>query len=245
MKFLNKYSKKIFRVLGIIGVVVSAYFLITGGICLFSNSMSKDSEGYFSTWTVKVKKDSYAIVLGPDGINFGGGLDTSELTTLKVETSNNDPSTPIFIGIVGETDIEAYLNGVDYDEITGLRILPSRAIYQNYPGSVMPGNPRSQTFWFESAYGSGIQSLIWNPEPDRHYLVIMNEDGSAGLDIHLVIRTKVALLFIAGAANLIVGVFVLLLSLLLLLSSRKSRNVVYPQPLELMSQERTKPKTDS
>jgi hypothetical protein len=245
MKFLNKYGKKIFRVLGIIGIVISAYFLITGGICLFSNSMTKDSDGFFSTWTIKVKKDSCAIVLAPDGIDFGGGLDTSELTTLKVEASNNNPSGQIFIGVVGEADIEAYLNGVDYDEITGLRILPSRAIYQNYPGSVVPGNPRSQTFWFESAYGSGIQSLIWNPEPDRHYLVIMNEDGSAGLDMKLVVGTKAGLLFIVGAINLMIGVFLLLLSLLLLLSSRRSRNIVYPQPLELMNQERTKPKTDN
>jgi hypothetical protein len=73
----------------------------------------------------------------------------------------------------------------------------------------------------------------------------MNEDGSAGLDMKLVVGTKAGLLFIVGAINLMIGVFLLLLSLLLLLSSRRSRNIVYPQPLELMNQERTKPKTDN
>ncbi len=257
MRFLHKHSKKIFRVFGIIGLLISVYFLVGGGICLLSNSTTKDSEGFFSTWIIQIKRDSYAIVLGPDCIDIYGGREKVDLTTpfgvremvglttFKVEGSINNSPNQIFIGVAREADIDAYLSGVEYDEITGLCLLPSRANYQNHTGSIVPGGPTSQAFWAESTCGAGTHNLTWEPEPDRHSLVLMNEDGSAGLDIHLVVGTEFALLFIVGAGNLMVGVVVLLLGLIMLFFSGRSQNVVYPEPLGLLHQQRMKSKTNS
>jgi hypothetical protein len=245
MKFLGKHRKKIFRVFGIIGLLISIYFLVSGGICLLSNSTTKDSEGFYSTWTIHIKKESYAIVIGPDGIDLDGVWEMLDLRAIKVEGSNNNPSNPIFIGTAREADIDAYLSGVHYDEITALHILPSRANYQNHPGSIVPGSPASQAFWVESIYGAGTWNLTWEPEPSQYSLVLMNEDGSAGMDMNVVFGTKDALLFIAGIGNLMVGVVLLLLSLFVLFLTRRSRNVVYPEPLELTHQRRMKSETNS
>ena len=244
MRLLDKHSKKIFLVFGIIGLLVSIYFLVGGGICLLSNSTTKDSEGFYSTWTIQIKRDSYAIVLMPDGIDIDGGWDIVDLT-IKVECSNNNPSNQIFVGVAGEADIDAYLSGVDYDEIIALRIFPSRANYQNHSGSIVHEGPTSQAFWVESTYGAGTRNLTWEPEPNRHSLVLMNEDGSAGMDIHLVVGTEAPLLFIAGVGSLMVGVVVLLLSLAMLFFTGRSRNVVYPEPLGLLHQQRMKSKTNN
>jgi hypothetical protein len=97
----------------------------------------------------------------------------------------------------------------------------------------------------ESTYGTETQNLTWEPEPDRHSLVLMNGDGSAGMDMSVVFGTKVALLFIAGVGNLMVGVVLLLLSLFMLFLTGRSRNVVYPEPLELLHQQRMKSETNS
>jgi hypothetical protein len=246
MRFLDKHSKKISRVFGIIGLAISVYLFVSGGICLLSDSTTKDSEGFYSTWTIQIKRDSYAIILSPDGIDIDGGWEILDLRAIKIEGSNNNPSNQIFIGVAREADIDAYLSGVEYDEITGLRIFPSRTNYQNHTGNMVPGGrPTSQAFWAKSVCGSGTQNLTWEPESDRHSLVLMNEDGSASLDIHLVVRTETALLSIAGVSSLMIGVVMLLLSLPMLFLAGRIRNVVYPEPFELLLQHRMKPKTNN
>ena len=103
----------------------------------------------------------------------------------------------------------------------------------------MPRNPTSQAFWVESTYGSGVQSLTWYPESVNNSLIIMNEDGSAGIDINLAVWTKEGILFMGGIGNLAIGVVVLLLSLFVLLLTGRSRNVVYPRPLPSLNQHGT------
>ena len=245
MRFFDKHNKKVLCIFGIIGLLISMYFLVSGGMSLRSHITTRDSEGFYSTWSIQVKRDSHAIVLKPDGINFDGTWSMSNLAPFKVEASNNNLSNQLFVGTAKEKEIDVYLNGVEYDEIVVLRIFPSRANYQNHPGGNVSGSPNSQGFWTESTYGSGIQNHTWNPELGHHSLVIMNKDGSKGIDIHLVIGTKAGLLFMLGVSNLVIGFFVLLVSLLMLLAAGRSRSVVYPEPLERMLQKRTKSKINN
>jgi hypothetical protein len=58
----------------------------------------------------------------------------------------------------------------------------------------------------------------------------MNADGSARLDLNVQVKTKAGILFIAGAGSLMVGVFILLLSLMAILYTRRTPNIVYPGP---------------
>jgi hypothetical protein len=179
MRFLDKHGKKILRIFGTIVLLISIYLLVSGGICMWTYSTTRDSEGFSSTWTIQINKDSHAIVLNPENIDFGGGCNKNNLYTIKVKVSNNSFSNQIFVGIAREADIDAYLSGVEFDQITSFQIFPSRAKYQNYPGNIMPGSPSSQVFWIESTYGTGIQTLTLEPGSDFNSLVFMNENGSS------------------------------------------------------------------
>ncbi len=78
--------------------------------------------------------------------------DWTPIDTIKVESSNNNPSKGIFIGLAGESDLQAYLADVDYDEITDFPFLGSDVDYENHPGGSVPAVPTSQTFWEVSAH---------------------------------------------------------------------------------------------
>jgi len=231
-------GKIILLVFGIIGLLISIGLLVGGGALLWADNVIKDSEGFYTTRTIQIEKESYAIVSGPadididTGWDWGWGWDLGDLATFKVEGSNNDPSNQIFIGVASESDIDVYLNGVEYDEITDININPVRMDYRNHPGSIVPGDPTSQTFWTESSYGAGTQIIEWELEPGSHSLVLMNTDGSAGVDMNVVLGAKVPLLFGVGVGVLVAGVVALSLSILMIYFSARRRGTVHTAPPE-------------
>jgi len=246
-------GKIILLVFGVIGLLISVGLLVGGGTLLVADNVIKDSEGFYSTRTIQIEKDSFAIVSGPadvdidTGWDWGWGWDLGDLVTFKAEGSNNNPSNQIFIGVARESDIDTYLSGVEYDEITDLHISPDRLDYRNHPGSIVPGAPTSQTFWIESIHGSGIQVLEWELEPGSHALVLMNDDGSAGIDMDIVLGAKVPLLFVVGVVVLSTGAVALLISILMIYFSARRRATVPTKPPETPAsteQEVEKPKVE-
>lgn len=229
--FLKKYGKYIFRGGGVLGLFVAAFFLISGIFFLCQNSTTKDSQDFFSTWNFEVQRDSYAIVLEPDGIEFDGQWDMGEIGLFKILADMNNSGKGLFIGVAPESDIRSYLNGVEYDKMTALWIFPPRADYQKFDGKQVPADPASQEFWIATSYGRGTNELIWDPEHDKASVLIMNTDGSAGLDLSVQVKTMVGILFIAGVINIMAGIFILLLSLMSILYARRTANTVYPRPL--------------
>ncbi|MFC2035918.1 hypothetical protein ACFLUJ_07370 [Chloroflexota bacterium] len=200
---------------------------------------NKDSEDFYPTWDLQIEKDSYAIVMGAESFKTSPIEDLNQpkiswdyLNIIKIDVLNNNPSKQIFMGIAREQDIDAYLSGVEYDEVTDLHDFPIRMDFQNHIGSGMPRDPTIQTFWIESYYGAQTQTLIWKPEPD-HSLVLMNEDKAFGVDLNIVLWVKIALFHIGSILHFGVGVLVLLISILTIsFSTGRFRNVVYPAPFK-------------
>jgi uncharacterized membrane protein len=225
-------GKVILLVFGIIGLLISIGLLAGGGTLLWADNTIKDSDGFYTTETIQIEKDSHAIVTGPadididTGWDWGWGWDLGDLVTLKVEGSNNNPSNQIFIGVATESDLDAYLGSVEYDEMTNLHIYPYSVDYINHPGNIVPGAPISQTFWTESTYGTGTQILEWELEPGSHSLVLMNDDGSAGIDMDIVFGAKVPLLFGIAVGLLVGGTAALSISISMIYFAARRRETV-------------------
>jgi hypothetical protein len=166
------------------------------------------------------------------GQDWVWGWDLGDLATFKVEGSTNDPSKQLFIGVARESDLDTYLSGVEYDEMTQFHIYPDSVDYQNHPGSAVPGAPISQTFWTSSTSGTGPQSLEWELEPGSHSLVLMNGDGSAGIDISIKLGAKVPWLLAVGIGLLVGGAAVLSISILMIYFSARRRGAISPEPSE-------------
>ena len=231
-------GKIILLIFGIIVLLISLSLLTGGGALLCAHNIIKDSEGFYNTKTIQVEKDSYAIVAGPTDIDvdvgwdWGWGWDLGDLITFKIEGSGYDPSAPIFLGIARESDIDSYLIGVEYDEITNLHIFPYSVDYRNHSGSVVPEAPSSQTFWTVSNHGPGTQIIEWELEPGRHSLVLMNADGSAGINMDIVLGAKVPLLFGISVGLLVGGGVVLSISILMIYFAARRPRILPPKAPE-------------
>ena len=214
-------GKVVLLVFGIIVLLVSVGLVFGGGALLWVNSALTDDEGFYTTRFVRLDRDSYAIVTEPADIDLGAAWiwDWSNLVTFKVEGYSDDPSKQIFVGIAEESDLDAYLHNVEHDEIAEFSVHPYEIDYRYHPGSSSPASPASQTFWSVSAHGSGTQSLEWSLETGTYSLLLMNDDGSAGLDLRVSVGAKVPLVFgtglgllIGGVVGLIIGFFMVFLA---------------------------------
>ncbi len=104
--------------------------------------------------------------------------------------------------------------------ITEFSTSPYRVDYERYPGSSLPEPPASQTFWQARSHDGPSQTLEWELEPGSYTFVVMNEDGSAGVDAEAIVGVRVPLmrqtgmgLLAAGTAVLVVGSVLILLAL--------------------------------
>jgi len=219
-------GKIVLLVFGAIIILVALAMIFAGGALIWLDKAHSDSEGFITTDTIDLDRASYAITTHPAEIDLESGWfgDTHHIATIKVEVSNENPSKQIFIGIADETDVQTYLSGVNYDEIKNFRIQPFRVYYTNHPGNSTPATPTSQTFWVVSEHGSGTQTLEWELETGNWVLVLMNADGSAGVDVSGSIGVKAPWVFWVGLGFLIGGIVLLIIGVgLVLLATRRRR----------------------
>ena len=204
-------GKVILLIFGIIVLLVSIGLIIAGSGVLWANSALTDDEGYYTTKTLQIYKDSYAVVSEPAEVDLGSAWawDWGRLVTFKVKASNNDSLKDVFLGVADEGALQGYLRDVEYDEVIDFEIDPDRLTYQNHPGSSEPAAPATSVIWSESAYGPGTQTLEWELESGTWVLVLMNGDGSAGIDMSVVVGAKVPWLLGVGIGLLVGGVVAL------------------------------------
>ena len=209
-------------VLGGIGLLVALGLFVGGGALFWVNTSLTDSQGFIATESEQLTVDSYAIVFQHIDIDVGEVVgrwgvwrpSPGDFVTIKIAVSSNEPSKNIFVGIAEASDAAQYLNNVTYDEITRFSVSPSRAAeieYQTHPGGGIPSDPTTQTFWRVSKHGPGTQTLEWSPEAGSYWIALMNEDGSAGVDLTTNLGARIPLLSIVGSILLAAGVIALII----------------------------------
>ncbi len=200
--------------------LIGVGLIIGGGTILWANIFMEDAEGFYTSKKVEVNRDSYAITSEPAEIEIGHIwiLDWLKSVEVKIAAENNKDK-EVFVGIAEEKDLKSYLSGVDHDRIEELDLHhpvgKPEVEYENFPGSSAPKAPAEVGFWTASASGSGEQVLRWSLEEGTFGTVLMNADGSKGIDIRASIGAKVPIASGIGLGLAIAGLILILLTLLL------------------------------
>jgi hypothetical protein len=168
-------------VFGSIAGILSLLALVAGGLLLWGDS-HKDRDGYLATGSDPYSTNTYAIAtdtLDIDGDVPGVVQDLAGKMRLRVSPHTDKP---MFVGIAPTSDVSRYLAGSAHATLTDLEYDPFEATYRTQGGERRPAAPADQGFWAASASGSGTQSLTWDVERGSWSIVVMNADGSAGVD---------------------------------------------------------------
>jgi hypothetical protein len=178
-----------------------------GGALVGLHSTQRDGDGFYATGQKTLETPTHALVadkidVGTDGP--GWLFRKSRLGTIRV-TANGAQAKPVFVGIARTSQVASYLRGVAQDEITDLQVDPLSVTYDRRPGSATPAAPASQSFWASHAGGSGRQTVTWPVQKGNWAVVIMNADGTSGVQAGVSVGAKAGFLVWLGAGLLAVG----------------------------------------
>ena len=179
--------------LALVGAVIIAAAIGVLALAGFDNTVDTGNQ--------RLVSETAAITAGavelegdrPTGWPFS---DEDELA-LRVEATSA-AGEQLFLGIGPTADVERYLAPVEYDEIDDVSFHPFGLDYDRQPAAESGGTlepPADQTFWTAQAEGpqSNVE-LNWDFAPGRYTLVLMNADGSPGVDADASLELEVPFL---------------------------------------------------
>jgi hypothetical protein len=125
---------------------------------------------------------------------------------VRVTATSTERDRPVFVGIARSGDVRTYLRGAAYSEVRDFD--QGSAGSATHTGTRAVAPPASRTFWTATAQGAGAQSLTWKLRPGHWELVVMNADGSAGVDAAVSAGAHTPPLLAPGLGLLAIGVLI-------------------------------------
>jgi hypothetical protein len=205
----------------VIGSIITALAgpQLVGAAALATAVAVGGGDGFISAPAVRVQTPSSAIV----SPSFDVDVDLGDIVVPDIRvavTAGREGDAPVFVGIGPSDAVDEYLDGVAVAELRGLNGNPPRIQLREMGGTDAVDPPADQSFWVASASGPGAQTATWVLEPGDWTLVIMNADGSPGIESSLRLGIEapwaaplVAVFAVISALSLLVGLALLIAGL--------------------------------
>jgi hypothetical protein len=174
--------------------LVAGVLLLVGAVLLAIFG----GDGTVASGTQPVDSSRTALVWSVEDLD-----DLSELGDPSLQVSADNPG--VFAGIGPAAAVDGYLSGVAFDEVVDFEVDPFELDKRPHPGVDGAARPGDQAFWV--ADGSGTEALDWKIREGDYRLVLMNADGTPGVDTG--VELKVAFPHVAAIAWTSIGLGVL------------------------------------
>jgi hypothetical protein len=178
-------------VLGAIGVLVGLALLAGGGFLLWADRTQRE-DGYLTTPSERFETPTYALTRTRLDVETNGAdwvLNDNWFGKIRIRGEGAEGKT-IFMGIGPEPAVAKYLGNVAHASVEDVDFDPFRATYRSVAGGAPQGPPADQRFWVASASGVGTQTLTWKVRDGDWTVVLMNADGSRGVDADIDLGAK-------------------------------------------------------
>jgi hypothetical protein len=203
-------------VTGAITSLLAVGLIGLGAFALWGENQ-KDEEGYLNTGSHRFTASTHALAtenleMDLDGVS--GLVSSPDLGQVRLQVAP-ESGDPVFAGIARTADVTSYLDGVAHTEVTDLDYEPFEADYSPQRGERKPAPPAGERIWAASAEGAGSQTLNWKVRDGDWSVVVMNADGSRGVQADVSAGAKVPYLTSIGWGVLGGGTALLLAALVL------------------------------
>jgi hypothetical protein len=214
--------------LTITGAIASliAVALVAGGALALWGDSQKGDDGYLKTDTERFHASTRALATENLDVDLGDAdfvADSDDLGKIKVQAESRDGK-QVFVGIARTSDVEDYLAGVPYTTVDDVEVSPFEADYTRHAGNRHPVGPEHAGIWEASNQGEDRQSIDWEIEDGDWSVVVMNADGSLGVDADIRAGANVPFLDELGWSAIGSGAFALIIGIgLIALAVRRPR----------------------
>ena len=217
-------------VAGSVVLVLSLTLIAAGAVLGLADRARRDNAGFLISDTQTLTTSSYAIaspsfLLESDISPTLPGRLIGEVN-LTVTPSNNKP---VFVGIAPTRDVTAYLAGVGHTTV--VRVTDSSGpVYRDAAGGAPTTRPADTGIWAASSAGEGTRTLVWSPRTGDWTVVVMNADGTAGVNARVAAGATLPILGAGATALLVSGLCGLLLAAALITAALLAANRAQAKP---------------
>ena len=211
------------QITGAIVAAIAVIIIVAGVAAVAIAGANGGNDGYLTTPTYDMDTDGHAVTFGAADMHSAadGWVPWRGLFSTRVSAEAADGR--VFVGIGPANDVAAYLEDVQHTRVSDLGVLPSHVETEDQVGSTAPGRPGAQDFWVVQKAGAGEQTIEWEPTDGSWTAVVMNADGSAGVDVAAGGGVSIGVLWPIGLALLAAGVLGLLVAIVLLVIGSSGR----------------------
>jgi hypothetical protein len=203
--------------LGALMLLVAIPLILAGGGLWLVSQHRQD--GAFTAHLEPTRTDGRAIVVTDvDGLlRRDAPFARGGQTTLSV--AGRSGAGKLFLGLARQSDVQRYLDGAAYATVTRVRLARGPLPVDITPAATAAlqpatlARPAGEDFWIRA----GDEVLAWSPSSVRGQhlaVVVMNADGSAGVDVALTARLAPAWVSATAGGLMIGGTALFLLGLL-------------------------------
>ncbi len=193
--------------------LVALGFIGAGGVSLWADS-KKDEQGYIATGSDRFNTDTAALATENLDLDLDGAeslVDEGVYGKVRIKAESKDGK-QLFVGIARTSAVNDYLRGSAHDIIDDVEYSPFHVEYRTESGDASPGVPGAKRFWDASVQGAGEQSLVWDVEDGDWSVVVMNADGTPGVDAGVSVGASVSWLDEVGKIAMTTGFILLILA---------------------------------
>ena len=211
---------------------VGAILVLAAGAALLWGDAQKDDRGYLATGSEQFATSTHALVSEDLDVDLDGAgwiMDRDDYGNVRLEVSSRTDE-PIFVGIAPTRDVSAYLGQTSHASVTDVSYSPFRASYSDQAGERKPAPPADQRFWTASAHGTGPQTVTWDVDDGNWSIVVMNADGSRGVDAGVSAGAKVPFLTALAWITVSAGLVLLLIAAVLVFLGLRTPGSRPPAP---------------
>jgi|HubBroStandDraft_3_1064219.scaffolds.fasta_scaffold46579_2 hypothetical protein len=162
---------------GTVLMLVAVAVLAVGAGALWADS-HRGRDGYVSTGRQQFDTAGRALTL--PSFQIGDVTPDWLIRRVRLSATSVSPRHPVFVGIGRSREVNRYLADVSRSELRDFGW--DGATYANQTGGRTPAPPAKQQFWAATANGRGTQTVSWKLKHGDWEIVVMNADGTAGVD---------------------------------------------------------------
>jgi hypothetical protein len=222
---MNNGSRIALTITGAIASLLAVALVAGGALALWGDSRKGD-DGYLKTDTERFHSSTRALATDNLDVDLGDAdrlAQSDDLGKLKVSAESRDGK-PLFVGIARTSDVEDYLAGVPFTTVDDIGVSPFDADYTRHAGNRHPVSPEHAGIWQESSQGTGRQAIDWEIDDGDWSIVVMNADGSLGVDADVRAGANIPFLDELGWSAIGSGAFALIIGIgLIALAVRRPR----------------------
>lgn len=141
--------------------------------------LAQRHDGYLTSRSAAYSTSGYALASDPVAVHGWGSWLASLAGPVRIRVTAADPRRPVFAAVAPAPAATSYLSGVAY---TSVSPFGDRST-MSHPGAAAARPPTAAGIWAAQAAGTGTRALVWTVPSGDWTVVVMNADGSAGVNV--------------------------------------------------------------